>query len=62
MGRTLRTPDSRTCERCGRDERWDEDDRAWRIVAEDGERIVGDPYCVHEWDITGSFSPLEEEV
>jgi len=60
MGTKLRTPEERTCERCGREERWDEDDRVWRIVREDGEPKVGDVYCIHEWDITGTFTPIEE--
>jgi len=60
MGTRLRTPEDRTCERCGREETWDEADRVWRIVREDGERVVGDPYCIHEWDITGEFTPIEE--
>jgi len=47
----LRRPTERTCERCGRHEEWDE--RTWRVVA------CGDPFCVHEWDIDGSFVPLE---
>ena len=54
MGRTLQAPTRRACERCGRIERWDEEDRVWRI---DGE--TGDPYCIHEWDINGTFSPFE---
>lgn len=60
MCASLRTPDDRTCELCGRKEQWDEAVGAWRIVVEDGERIVGDGYCIHEWDITGEFSPIEE--
>ena len=57
MGTRLRTPEDRTCERCGREETWDETDHVWRIVREDGDRLVGDPYCIHEWDITGEFTP-----
>lgn len=60
MSRNLRTPDDRTCERCGREELWDEDDGVWRIAVEDGERVVGDTYCIHEWDITGEFTPIED--
>jgi hypothetical protein len=45
----LRRPDERTCERCGRHEEWVE---SWRV------RVVGDRFCVHEWDINGSFVPL----
>jgi hypothetical protein len=34
-------------------ERWDEGDGTWRI---DG--TVGKVYCVHHWDITGTFNPI----
>lgn len=57
---TLRTPESRTCERCGRKERWDDDEEVWKIVEEDGELQSGVHYCIHEWDITGSFTPITE--
>lgn len=60
MSTTLRTPEERTCERCGREEYWDAEDRVWRIVREDDEVRAGDPYCIHEWDITGEFSPIQE--
>jgi hypothetical protein len=60
MTGTLRTPEARICERCGRAERWDADAEGWRIRTEDGERLVGDPYCIHEWDINGTFSPFED--
>lgn len=60
MSPNLQTPDDRTCERCGRQEFWDEDRDAWRIVTEDGEPRVGDAYCIHEWDITGEFTPIAE--
>ncbi|SDM78255.1 hypothetical protein SAMN04487949_2582 [Halogranum gelatinilyticum] len=54
----LRKPTERTCERCGRQEQWSAD--SWRVVEEDGERLVGSLYCIHEWDIDGSFLPFEE--
>lgn len=59
---TIRTPRHRTCERCGRQERWDDEVESWRIAAESGERIVGDPYCIHEWDTTGTFNPVVEDA
>jgi hypothetical protein len=59
---TLRTPTERTCERCGRRERWDESVAGWRVVREDGEPAVGRLFCFHEWDINGTFVPIEEEV
>lgn len=60
MSSKLRTPEDRTCERCGRSEFWDEDAGVWRIAREDGERVAGDIYCIHEWDITGEFTPIED--
>ncbi|MEF8818753.1 MAG: HEWD family protein [Haloferacaceae archaeon] len=54
----LRTPTDRLCERCGRHERWR--DEGWLVVREDGEPLVGDPFCLHEWDINGTFSPIAE--
>lgn len=60
MTRTmLRKPTNRVCERCGRREQWDLDRETWRIVREDGEKLVGNPHCLHEWDINGSFRPFE---
>lgn len=47
----LRTPDRRICERCGRLERYE--DGGWRIERR------GEKYCIHEWDIDGTFVPVE---
>lgn len=58
MATRIRKPRSRKCELCGRQEVWDDERGSWQIVAEDGERAVGDPHCIHEWDITGSFTPI----
>ncbi|WP_435358335.1 HEWD family protein [Haloarchaeobius sp. DFWS5] len=52
---TLRKPTARECERCGRNEHWDDDVEAWRIT--DGD--VGNPHCIHEWNIDGTFSPID---
>jgi len=59
MDPELRSPSVRECERCGRKEEWDEDDETWRIATLEGDRRVGDPYCIHEWDINGKFAPFE---
>ena len=59
MSATVRTPRSRTCEQCGRAERWDEDVDAWQLQVEDGEKLAGNPHCIHEWDINGTFNPLD---
>ncbi len=53
-------PTERVCERCGRHDVWDGDHTSWSIVKEDGEKQYGDPYCLHEWDINGSYNPLAE--
>ena len=62
MASTLRTPTERTCERCGRIEVWDDDVGTWQLALDDAgdPRTVGSPYCIHEWDINGSFSPFDE--
>lgn len=56
MSDLLRTPERRTCERCGRLERYDEDAGVWRA-----ER-TGDIHCIHEWDIDGAFVPIKNEA
>jgi hypothetical protein len=57
----LRTPTRRTCERCGRVERWDAVKTTWRVAEADGDRQVGSAYCIHEWDINGTFAPFEDD-
>jgi hypothetical protein len=60
-GASLRKPTERTCELCGRRESWDEDDQTWRVATADGERAVGNAFCIHEWDINGRFVPFARE-
>lgn len=55
MSAEIRTPSERECDLCGRKETWDAGEENWRV--EDGE--VGDVYCLHSWDITGRFTPVE---
>ncbi|MFB6353462.1 MAG: HEWD family protein [Halobacteriales archaeon] len=55
---TLNPPEQRTCVVCGREDVWDAEDGEWRIREVDGERQVGEPYCLHEWDITGNHRPI----
>ena len=64
MAPTLQTPSERTCERCGRVEVWEESTGTWRLaVDESGDpQAVGSPYCIHEWDINGSFAPFEGDA
>lgn len=49
-------PRERECERCGRREVWDSDAGVWR--AEDD--VTGQPHCLHEWDINGTYTPVAE--
>lgn len=49
MAQRLRTPEDRTCEQCGRLERWDDDGFGWRAAE------TGRVNCIHEWDIDGKF-------
>jgi hypothetical protein len=51
-------PTERACTVCGRRDVWDERTENWVIAHEDGERQVGDPNCIHEWDINGSYNPV----
>ena len=54
MNVEIRRPAKRVCTRCGRVERWNEDETAWQVDSE-----VGEIYCVHDWDITGEFTPVQ---
>jgi len=56
MSTEIRTPDNRECVRCGRVERWDEEEGNWVVVDDE----VGDVRCIHTWDITGEFKPLQK--
>jgi hypothetical protein len=53
-------PTERECERCGRRDVWDDDAESWVIADVDGDRHAGSPYCLHEWDINGTYNPLTE--
>jgi hypothetical protein len=53
-------PKQRTCERCGREDVWDESAQKWVVDDRDGEPNYGKPHCLHEWDINGAYNPLEE--
>ena len=54
----LNPPTRRACVDCGREDVWDADAGEWRIRRENGTRLVGEPYCLHEWDITGTHRPV----
>jgi hypothetical protein len=53
-------PTERECERCGRKDVWNPTVGTWSIKEEDDEKQFGSPYCLHEWDINGSFNPIPE--
>lgn len=55
MSAQIRTPTERTCQDCGREEHWSESRGNWRVT--DG--AVGNVHCIHAWDITGTFTPIE---
>lgn len=59
MGAAITPPTERRCERCGRHDRWADDPGTWTIVTEDGEKQAGDPQCLHEWDINGTYNPVQ---
>lgn len=60
MGARIEPPTERSCERCGRQDEWDSAIDSWVIVEVDGERRAGDPQCLHEWDINGSYNPIAD--
>ena len=62
MAGQLHPPEERTCERCGRQDVWDESTGHWRIAEEDDRKLAGDPFCIHEWDITATYNPLRESA
>ncbi|MFB6133561.1 MAG: HEWD family protein [Halanaeroarchaeum sp.] len=54
MSVQIRSPSHRTCDRCGREEYYDDEANAWQVTEN-----VGDVFCIHSWDITGEFTPIE---
>lgn len=57
MSTQLKRPTVRECEQCGRKERWDDELDAWQLARENGTKRAGNPHCIHEWDINGTFNP-----
>jgi hypothetical protein len=51
MSETVTPPSERECELCGRRDVWNDDN--WRVVE------TGSQYCIHEWNINGSYNPFE---
>ena len=54
----LNPPTKRRCLRCGREDVWDEAVEDWSIREVDGEKLAGNRFCLHEWDITGTHRPI----
>ncbi|WP_202935111.1 HEWD family protein [Halorussus amylolyticus] len=54
---TLDPPKKRECHRCGREEAWDDAKVNWTIAADES---IGDTFCIHEWNITGAYSPVRD--
>ena len=55
MSVKIRAPSERECLECGRRESWNADLAAWRVPANE----VGEVSCIHDWDVTGEFTPVE---
>jgi len=51
-------PRERACERCGRREVWDDRKETW-VAGDANGKSRGTPHCLHEWDITGTYNPIE---
>lgn len=56
----LNPPTRRTCQRCGREDVWDDETIEWRIRTDGDRKLAGNPFCLHEWDITGTHKPVRE--
>jgi len=56
---TVVPPTRRECERCGRVDVWDDEQMNWTIYEADGQKHVGHPQCLHEWDINGEYNPFD---
>ncbi|WP_276301600.1 HEWD family protein [Halorussus lipolyticus] len=53
----LDPPDERECRECGRRDAWNPDSRSWRIR---DDAHAGNPHCIHDWDINGTYLPIRE--
>lgn len=57
---TLNPPSRRECLECGRVDVWDQERGEWRIEEVNSEKRAGERFCLHEWDITGTHTPILE--
>jgi len=55
-------PRERRCLRCDRKDVWSDDAETWVAAEEEGERQVGVPHCLHEWDINGTYTSVREDA
>lgn len=60
MTTRLNRPTERECIECGRHETWKDDPGTWTITNEASERLVGDPFCIHAWDINGTHDAIQD--
>ena len=56
MSTSIDPPTERTCERCGREDRWDDEAETWVVESEQGSAT-----CIHEWDINGEYNPVQSD-
>ncbi|HIJ12170.1 MAG TPA: hypothetical protein HA275_00335 [Halobacteriales archaeon] len=55
-------PTDRKCILCERVEEWDGETSNWEIREINGKEMVGEKFCMHEWDITGTHKSIIEVV
>lgn len=53
----LEPPDHRRCTRCDREEVWSDELETW-VAADSNDGPLGNAHCVHTWDITGNYNPI----
>ena len=53
-------PTNRECTLCGRKEEWNAEIVNWEIGEVGGEKMIGEKFCMHEWDITGTHKSIIE--
>tara|TARA_Y100000817_G_scaffold286870_1_gene255020 strand:+ start:1348 stop:1542 length:195 start_codon:yes stop_codon:yes gene_type:complete len=55
-------PTDRKCILCERVEEWDGETSNWEIGEINGKEMIGEKFCMHEWDITGTHKSIIEVV
>ena len=55
-------PTDRKCILCERVEEWDGETSNWEIREINGKEMIGEKFCMHEWDITGTHKSIIEVV